>query len=373
MWKLKYFKEIYQKVIVIKVFFLQAKSEANEGLTAHQRYPPCFNGVINNINGLKLVWDRLEKMGFECLLTRKLNQDPLENAFSSVRRSCGSDDCPSARKFGIAVKYFSARKTLDCISGTNCEIDIEETEDISTTEEPKDENLQKTDREITIDGSSVYILEEDQEHFDLSKDTLFEADPLETFCDYVAYPFLTLDPNAELPDIPTLNGLNYILGYAASKLCHRKCKQKLSLKHQSEGLLQASYLFCRLKQYLNATGFHFPNEIAVEIGLTLIMAFNEKFFEFLNQCKVGVKRRLKEYVSYDMYSSVTCRICLDKFINCILNVLFKAKTAQLMSKYKKRNLLSRRGKLRRMGIVDKQPHTKARKNGNKNRKLVQTR
>lgn len=306
-------------------------------------------------------------MGFKCLLTRKLNQDPLENAFSSVRRSCGSDDCPSARKFGIAVKYFSARKTLDCISGTNCELDVEDAEDWTMIDERTDEESPRPDQKVTVDGNSLYIVEAEPELSGLPNCALFEADPLETFCDYVAYPFLSLDPNAELPNLPTLNGLNYVLGYAASKLRHRKCKKKLSLKHKSDGILEDSYLFCRLKKYLNATGFHFPNEIAVEIGLTLIMAFNEKFFDFLNQSKVGVKRRLKEYVTYDMYSDLTCRKCLDKFMDCILNTLFKAKTAQLMSKYKKRNLLSRRGKLRRMGIAEKQPQVKLRKKLKKNK------
>lgn len=301
-------------------------------------------------------------MGFQYLLTRKLNQDPLENAFSSVRRSCGSDDCPSARKFGIAVKYFTARRTLDCINGANCELDDEDAKELSSMVEPSSEESSRPDPKYTVDGNSVYIVNEETEHFDSSKRTLFEADPLETFCDYVAYPFLTLEPNAELPNLPTLNGLNYILGYAASKLRHRKCKRKLSLKHKSEGILQhESYLFCRLKKFLNARGFNFPNEVAVEIGLTLIMAFNEKFFEFLNQSKVGVKRRLKEYVCFDLYKNITCRSCLEKFLNTILNTLFKAKTAQLISKYKKRNLLSRRGKLRRMGLKEKNSRTLPRK------------
>ncbi|EDS26679.1 conserved hypothetical protein [Culex quinquefasciatus] len=274
--------------------FKQAKQEAYETLTAQQRYPPCFNGVISNINALKLIWDRLETIGFQYLLTRKLNQDPLENAFAGSRRSCGSNDCPSAREFGISVKYYSARRTIDCISGANCEVDEEDqhTEDKQSSPVP----LLQENEDRTF--GTIFLSENSKD--DSMSCSQFEPDPLETPCDYVNFPFKSLDPDTELPNLPTLNGLNYILGYAASKLKHKKCKRKLCLKHKSEGLQEDDYLFCRLKHYLNARGFNYPNKKAVEIGLTLIMAFEQQFFEFINTSRFGVKKRLKEYISREI-------------------------------------------------------------------------
>lgn len=287
--------------------------------------------MISNINALKLIWDRLETIGFQYLLTRKLNQDPLENAFAGSRRSCGSNDCPSAREFGISVKYYSARRTIDCISGANCEVDEEDqhTEDKQSSPVP----LLQENEDRTF--GTIFLSENSKD--DSMSCSQFEPDPLETPCDYVNFPFKSLDPDTELPNLPTLNGLNYILGYAASKLKHKKCKRKLCLKHKSEGLQEDDYLFCRLKHYLNARGFNYPNKKAVEIGLTLIMAFEQQFFEFINTSRFGVKKRLKEYISRENYKDVACTICLERYIDCILNTLLTGQTAKMMNAYRKKN------------------------------------
>lgn len=86
--------------------------------------PPCILGWILNINSLKLLWDDLHKnYNFSFLMTRRLNQDALENFFSVIRSKGGHGQNPDPRQFLSAYK--SSLITLFMKSGGagNCEND----------------------------------------------------------------------------------------------------------------------------------------------------------------------------------------------------------------------------------------------------------
>lgn len=64
----------------------------------------CFDGLIQTINGICLLWENVKDQQ-TFLLTARLNQDPLENVFSIVRNNKGSyEKNPSVYRFQTNIK-----------------------------------------------------------------------------------------------------------------------------------------------------------------------------------------------------------------------------------------------------------------------------
>ncbi|KAF6215852.1 hypothetical protein GE061_000187 [Apolygus lucorum] len=96
--------------------------------------PPCstvtIQGWIRTVNAVQLLWTTLkEEIPFDkCsyLVPRRLNQDPLENLFGSIRSKCGSNVNPSAYQFTSALKTCLVNKLADDdLNKGNCEGDVQ--------------------------------------------------------------------------------------------------------------------------------------------------------------------------------------------------------------------------------------------------------
>ncbi|KAF6213630.1 hypothetical protein GE061_011351 [Apolygus lucorum] len=96
--------------------------------------PPCstvtIQGWIRTVNAVQLLWTTLkEEIPFDkCsyLVPRRLNQDPLENLFGSIRSKCGSNVNPSAYQFTSALKTCVVNKLADDdLNKGNCVGDVQ--------------------------------------------------------------------------------------------------------------------------------------------------------------------------------------------------------------------------------------------------------
>lgn len=234
----------------------------------------------------------------------KVSQDALENGFASIRRSCGSNEAPNGFQFGVAVRNYSARKTIDDLYGANCSMD---------------------------DTTHSLINEGDFCDEDLEEETLTHI---------TTHPFEPLDLSQDSPDLSELNALTYIVGYAATKLKHKKCKNKLLEARDETDDLPEEYSFVRLKKLIKKAGVSVPKKGAYEIGLQILIAFSQKFWPFIGKCKTGVKSRLKQYANHADFKKLVCRPCFDKFIDRLLNTLLNGQTKKINSNYKRRNVAS---------------------------------
>ena len=91
---------------------------------SHHR-PPCIQGYIDNLHGLGRIWKILhEKYGFEKMILRHLNQDPLENYFGLIRQTCGSNTDPTVPQFFAGVKTCLVQQVA-AGRDTNCTADEE--------------------------------------------------------------------------------------------------------------------------------------------------------------------------------------------------------------------------------------------------------
>ena len=88
---LSFLKEMYNFIAKLKVF------DGNVDVTGRIR---CLKGWLVSINAITLIWTHLqEKHAFKFLLTRRLNTDPLENFFGSIRQQGGNSDSPTPIQF----------------------------------------------------------------------------------------------------------------------------------------------------------------------------------------------------------------------------------------------------------------------------------
>lgn len=83
-----------------------------------------------DINSIIQLWDYLQKEGLSFLLTNRINQDCLENAFSSIRRAGGFRDNPDCKEFESAIRSVMSHNLLKSSKLTNCE---EDDDDILTS------------------------------------------------------------------------------------------------------------------------------------------------------------------------------------------------------------------------------------------------
>ena len=86
----------------------------------------CQEGWVLSINCLLGLWDDLKSnYGFKFILTNRLNQDPLENFFSVIRRNKGDNmDNPNAKQFCEAFRSAMCNSMIRPSKNANCMDDI---------------------------------------------------------------------------------------------------------------------------------------------------------------------------------------------------------------------------------------------------------
>lgn len=83
----------------------------------------CVKGWISNISALQHLWQDLHAYGFQFLLTRRLNQDPLEHLFGVIRSRFGNCEHPTPKGVTTALKQAVTNDLLHPPKSGNCEAD----------------------------------------------------------------------------------------------------------------------------------------------------------------------------------------------------------------------------------------------------------
>ena len=91
----------------------------------HTNNLKCLNGLCLTITGVLSLWKMLhEEDSIDFLLTRRLNQDHLENFFGSIRQQGGNSDNPTPLQFTRAFRKLFYDHCLVLSSG-NCTEDLD--------------------------------------------------------------------------------------------------------------------------------------------------------------------------------------------------------------------------------------------------------
>lgn len=107
-------------VVSIKV----VDKESEEDVTNKLR---CLKGLTMTLNALRLLWEHLSTdYSFKFLLTRRLNQDALENFFGLIRQQGRNADNPNPFQFIRAFRKLFVDNYLTPLSTGNCANDLDE-------------------------------------------------------------------------------------------------------------------------------------------------------------------------------------------------------------------------------------------------------
>ena len=113
---IEYLKESITFIKNLKVF------QGDKDVTGRIK---CLHGWLVTINALILIWSKLKSNHqFKFLFTRRLNTDPLENFFGTIRQQGGNSDNPTPVQFTRAFRklFFSSLLTS---SAGNCAADFD--------------------------------------------------------------------------------------------------------------------------------------------------------------------------------------------------------------------------------------------------------
>ena len=85
----------------------------------------CLNGLLVSLNDILLIWEDLnQNHNFKFLFTRRLNTDPLENFFGTIRQQGGNCYNPSPTQFTRALRKLLFSSLLNSSTG-NCAEDLD--------------------------------------------------------------------------------------------------------------------------------------------------------------------------------------------------------------------------------------------------------
>lgn len=206
----------------------------------------CLKGWQLSLNVIKHLWPVLKhKCGFKFLLTRRLNTDPLENLFSSIRQRGGNCTTPTPWNFARIYKQVSCNRLLTPSTHANCEIDVTQVlQAMCARANNARQSVLRVSRPVNKDVPTA-----------VTKNTVSKTDTFRTS-------LLPYDEMNQLED----NAIHYVAGYLL---------RKLELWHSCDachGIFNAGYAgygkrnetFTKLKRYNDKNGlvnvsqaFHF--------------------------------------------------------------------------------------------------------------------
>jgi len=204
---------------------------------------PCLTGWTMDIRTLLQLWNHLHtNHGVKFLLTNRLNQDCLENLFSTIRGRGGHGDNPSAQQFRIRLRQAMVDSFFAHSQSSNCEEDHDKS---LLALSALMETSQGTD---TLECEPAKAKNETEEHLD--------PRILEKLCTTTA-----LISNDDSLRHMQENVLCYISGFIAKKMQGKVCEDCSHLLTGS-GRGRNSEMLIVQKQFegIHGEGLVFPSE-----------------------------------------------------------------------------------------------------------------
>ena len=186
----------------------------------------CLKGLQMTINGILALWSDLQKThSRQFLMTRRLNQDPLENFFGLIRQQGGNSDNPTPFQFTKAFRKLFFDNYLSPLPSFNCSTDSDtflvttkDQSSLSALSNPSPCTRKNTKKGPAIDAK--YYKNEEVEK-----------------------------------NLVSMNAITYVAGYLLRKCLDKHecltCSQKLTVTN----LTNSSQLLCHFKAYKNKSDF----------------------------------------------------------------------------------------------------------------------
>ncbi|CAG4972030.1 unnamed protein product [Colias eurytheme] len=281
---------IKAKIILKTIKFTYIKSTGNKSRLIETNIPSITN-LIKTIEGMEAIWNIVsQRYGFDALLTRNFNQDPVENFFGNIRSYGARNNAPNSVAFEGAFKALLLNNYSSPHSGrANCEEDSNK----------------------CLQTLEFFLTEKSTPHaFDAPKEN--EA---------IEYNENVLNVSRE----SDAGQRNYVCGWVLSKCLKnivkncKNCRQNLIDHGDNHGRNK----FIRAKEYANKKWLCYPSE-ELENSFHDLQNIATGYLKN-NVPKQNIKRNIKLLADVMVEYPFNCTTHIEKlkeyFINVTLNVL----------------------------------------------------
>ena len=298
---IKYITEMIKFIASIKVVDKQTNTDVTNQLR-------CLKGFQMTLNGILILWNHLHSdWHLEYLLTRRLNQDPLENFFGLIRQQGGNSDNPTPQQFCRAFRTLFFDNYLTPLPSGNCAKDLD--------------NILVGSTVTTRIGHAI--------NNDLPTSTS---------------PFNLNDSDYKMQEIEQnmlrMNALTYVAGYLLRKCLEKhpcdQCRENL----QAKELTRSSQLFCHFKAFDTTSSFGsltVPQDNFVSYVSTIDIKFVKEFNNGVQRSRIGyhLVSSLPKFSDLPLCQQFPQRYLLELFVKMRLHYALKFGNRELLSKRKK--------------------------------------
>ena len=268
----------------------------------------CIKGWLITINAIISIWKHLQQNhDFKFLFTRRLNTDPLENFFGTIRQQGGNSDNPTPTQFIRAFRklLFSSLFTSDT---GNCAEDL----DALLSQFPSKSNKAVLIR-TTQQPQTLVVGETDYQENEVSSSMVQQ------------------------------NAVAYVAGYLLKKCFHvhdcSSCKETLTSKDLESDSLQ----YCHFKNYKDDTsssGLILPSQPFLDFVLHLEDMFVQQFSVYNTSTLVGahlLKRLQSVPVAFKSCQEFPKDYMLKLFLRMRIYYTIKFENRELASPSKRKS------------------------------------
>ena len=297
---IKYIEEMLQLIASIKVVDKQTKTDVTNQLR-------CLKGFQMTLNGILTLWDQLHSnWHLEYLLTRRLNQDPVENFFGLIRQQGGNSDNPTPQQFCRAFRTLFFDNFLTPLPSGNCAKDLDNILVGSTVPPPI--------------GHAI------NNNMPTTPFTLNESD----------YKMQEIEQN-----MLKMNAITYVAGYLLRKCLEKHPCEQCTEMLQAKELTSSSQLFCHFKAFdttISSFGsLKVPQTNFVRYVSRIDTKFVEEFNNGVQKSRIGhhLVSSLPKFSDLALCQHFPQRYLLELFVKMRLHYALKFGNRELLSKRKK--------------------------------------
>jgi hypothetical protein len=265
--------------------------------------PPCFRGMLLTIKSVL----SLMNIGCEYILTSRLNQDTIENLFSSIRQRGGWNKNPTVRVFRSSLRLYCLQYLIEPPKSTSYDPDYDIVLDMGSMS-----TNYSTDEITVITRNDTEPEEKDEDEEDEEEDD----------------DSVVLDPLIIEPVTLETCSQQYYAGYLAL-MCHKKFScEKCFLRHcvVDSKLESASELLILHKTFPNvnidsSSGLKVPSSWLMTILSTALNVYKKHFSKIAHKPKI-VAKLLKQTKKCSNFSNSEINGC-EEHVTYLLNTLFR--------------------------------------------------
>lgn len=247
----------------------------------------CIEGFSWTIRAVLCLWEDLKLENKKYLLTSRISQDPVENAFSVIRQRGGYNPQPTVQQFRLALQNNMHIRLQAPVETGNCEADTDKLLDMDTIKQKQ--NVEHTTETLTSgtvkrksEEITIEVVEEESE----SEPTTLEECSNIYVAGYLCYKLFQAHDCIKCRK-ELCGGSDALLDTKQSLILHKAYGAPQSINR----LIKPSQSMCDVAQLLFYTFNIFYDRFKLQYGIkskikcALVAELEDKYPHWINSCR----------------------------------------------------------------------------------------